>query len=520
MDSRLLVSSSAKHYPEYLLADRNQVEGNIIGCLAKDIGLLDDFKGTKQDFHTKQGRFFFEVLRLLREKGINRLDEISLMTLLNQKAQDKLESYGGLGSLERLAKHINTENWDAYVSNFTKANLFLKLYDYGFNLKQKIMVQGEMVEPYALLSRMPPEEIVDFYTIQLSEAMGEYSNDVLQDEYVKIDDSFIAELEAGKEKGIPFDSAGIDITGNNMRVFPYLSNSILGFKRGTFSMLGAYSSVGKSSWWVSVIMALLDKGCKVLMISNEMDINMFKKQVVAFLLYKYLRYYNLTKKKMSEGNITDEDKKAIHDVMAYMDEKMISENFKFIRLPDSNFEVVKKKIRDNVLLYDFDTVIYDTFKMDYATDRNMKEYAALIKDSRDLDVMAKKYDITMLASIQLSMHTNNQLYLTASCLSQSKQIVEILENLLLMRNMLPEEMDTEDALYCHPFRKVKNDYGEWIEEPLELDQGKNYKILFLNKCRNGANSDSTGTQLLYEFVGDFGIFKEIGYTRVRHKTLK
>lgn len=164
-------------------------------------------------------------------------------------------------------------------------------------------------------------------------------------------------------------------------------------------------------------------------------------------------------------------------------------------------------------------MIYDTFKMDYSTSTNMKEYAKLIKDSRDLDVLAKKYNIVMLASIQLSMNTINQLYLTSNCLSQSKQIVEVLENLLLMRNLLPEEMDPTDALYCNPFKYVQNEEGSWEEEAIELDASKNYKVLFINKARNGANSDSTGTQLLYDFQGEFGLFNEIGYTRVRHKTI-
>lgn len=282
-------------------------------------------------------------------------------------------------------------------------------------------------------------------------------------------------------------------------------------------MLGAYSSVGKSSWWVSVIMSLLTKGHKVLMVSNEMPIEMFKKQCLSFILCKYLFYYRCSKKKMTEGNFTEEDKEMIRAAMDYMNQ--FDHCFKFIRLQDSNFELVKKKIRNNVLINDFDVVIYDTFKMDYSTSTNMKEYAKLIKDSRDLDVLAKKYNIVMLASIQLSMNTINQLYLTSNCLSQSKQIVEVLENLLLMRNLLPEEMDPTDALYCNPFKYVQNEEGSWEEEAIELDASKNYKVLFINKARNGANSDSTGTQLLYDFQGEFGLFNEIGYTRVRHKTI-
>lgn len=515
--SRYYCKGICDHYPDYLIEDRLSIEGNVIGCLAKDVLVFDDFKATANDFVTLQGRFFFSLIKHLRSKGINQLDEVSVMTVAGNKAIEKLDSYGGYNALEKLANYVSMDNWEAYLKAFTKSNLFMKLYDNGFNLDKKINIGGEMLAPYPVLSKMPPDEVIDFYMSILSESLGEYSMDVLEDEFITLDDDFIDEMEQGKELGTMFDDAGTDIYGNKMRVFPNLSKNILGFKRGTFSMLGAYTSVGKSSWWVSVIMSLLSKGNKVLVISNEMASAMFKKQCLSFILCKYLQYYRCSKKKMSEGNFSAEDKEMIGEAKAFMDQ--YRGKFKFIRVSDSNFELVKKKIRENILINDFDTIVYDTFKMDYSDNSNMKEYAKLIKDSRDLDNIAKKYNVTMLASIQLSMHTINQLYLTSNCLSQSKQISEVLENLLLMRNMLPEEMDSTDALYCNPFRYKQESDGGWTEETIELDPNKNYKILFVNKARNGANSDSTGTQILYEFKGEFGLFEEIGYTRVRHKTL-
>ena len=56
-----------------------------------------------------------------------------------------------------------------------------------------------------------------------------------------------------------------------------------------------------------------------------------------------------------------------------------------------------------------------------------------------IDNFKKQYNIIMLYTIQLTMSTNNRLWIDSSCLSQSKQIVEILENLFLIRNMELEE---------------------------------------------------------------------------------
>lgn len=191
------------------------------------------------------------------------------MTVAGTKVIERLNNYGGYSSLEKLAQFVSTDNWDAYVQAFTRSNLFLRLYDQGFNLEKKIKVNGELIAPYSLLSKLDPEEIVDFYTAQLSESLGDYSTDVMEDEFLTLDESFIEQMEEGREIGVMFDQAGQDINGNTMKVFPVLARSIMGFKRGTLSMLGAYSSVGKSSWWVSVIMSLLTKGHKVLMVSMK-----------------------------------------------------------------------------------------------------------------------------------------------------------------------------------------------------------------------------------------------------------
>lgn len=58
MDLKYYCKGVCDHYPEYLIEDRLSIEGNIIGCLAKDLLIFDDFKATGNDFVTVQGRFF------------------------------------------------------------------------------------------------------------------------------------------------------------------------------------------------------------------------------------------------------------------------------------------------------------------------------------------------------------------------------------------------------------------------------------------------------------------------------
>ena len=42
-------------------------------------------------------------------------------------------------------------------------------------------------------------------------------------------------------------------------------------------MMGGFSSAGKSTWWITVLMALLYYDRKILIISNEENIKKFKR---------------------------------------------------------------------------------------------------------------------------------------------------------------------------------------------------------------------------------------------------
>ena len=126
----------------------------------------------------------------------------------------------------------------------------------------------------------------------------------------------------------------------------------------------------------------------------------------------------------------------------------------------------QKKIRENVLRYGYDCVLYDTFKIQESDFEGTRQDLSLVRDSRELDKIAKKYNIIMLASVQLAERLKGKLFLDSSVLSNSKQIKEILENLFLMRTVYDEELDEKNKFYCRPFR-LKKVNDKWIEEEEE-----------------------------------------------------
>lgn len=501
-----------------MLKGRIETEGNVISCFFKDMLLIDDTTFEQKDFVTADGLFYFSMLNQLRNKGFYSLDEVTILSNLSQDAIDKYEDMGGWDSIQHQIDIINTQNFDTYIDILYRENILLHMHSDGFNLLKEIDVNGKKVIPLKLFRKMTAEEVTDWYDARISSYGTGYSSKVLEEEEIDFDDEFIESCQEGEENGVPFDIAGYDINGEEINCFPFLSRQIMGLLEGTFTMMGGFSSVGKSSWWVTVLMSLLYYDRKILIISNEESVKKFKVKFMIWLLGKRNRYFKLTKKKMTSGDINAESRDQLTQVQKFWRENYKG-RVKFISINDADMRVVKKKIRENVLRYGYDCVLYDTFKIQESDFEGTRQDLSLVRDSRELDKIAKKYNIIMLASVQLAERLKGKLFLDSSVLSNSKQIKEILENLFLMRTVYDEELDEKNKFYCRPFR-LKKVNDKWIEEEYAPDRNAVYRALFVEKTRNGNNSSDTGVAYLLKFDGDHCIFREVAQARFKHGEIK
>ena len=161
----------------------------------------------------------------------------------------------------------------------------------------------------------------------------------------------------------------------------------------------------------------------------------------------------------------------------------------------------------------------------YGEDLGNTQTAALLHDilknisEQETYKLAKKYNLIMLASVQLAEYMKGRLFLDASCLSNAKQIKEILENLFLMRTVYAEELDEKSKYYCHPFR-LKKVNDKWIEEEYKPDPNAVWRALFVEKCRSGANSSDNGVAYLLRYDGDHCIFREVAQARFKHGEIR
>ena len=480
--------------------------------------LLDDLDLKKEDFITNDGRFYFGMLTQLRKKGFYSLDEITILSNMNDEVIERYEACGGWESIQHQIDIINDKNFDTYIDILYRENIMLHMVDDGIDLLHAVDVNGKKVVLLKLFRKMDADSVQDWWDARITSYGTGYSSKVLEEEEIDFDDEFIDNCKEGLENGVPFDIAGYDINGEEMNCFPFLSRQINGILEGTTTMMGGYSSAGKSTWWITVLMSLLHYDRKILIISNEENIKKFKIKFMVWLLGKRNRYFKLTKKKMTSGDISTESRKQLTDVQKYWRENYKG-RVKFIAIADADMSLVKKKIRENVLRYGYDTVLYDTFKIQGGDISSARQDLSLVRDSRELDKLAKKYNIIMLASVQLAEYTKGKLFLDASILSNAKQIKEQLENLFLMRTVYTEELDEKSKYYCHPFR-LKKVNDKWIEEEYKPDTSAVWRMVFTEKCRTGANSSDTGCAYLLKYDGDHCIFRETCQCRPKHGEIK
>lgn len=497
---------------------RVETEGNVVSCFFKDMLLLDEVALEQKDFVTSDGLFYFSLLKQLRSKGFYSLDEVTILSNMSEDVIERYDACGGWETIQHQIDIINEKNFDTYIDILYRENILLHMHRDGFNLLKEIDTNGKSIVPLTMFRKMSAEEVTDWYEARLSSYGTGYSSKIIEEEEIDFDDEFIENCQEGLENGVPFDIAGYDVNGEEMNCFPFLSRQVNGLLEGTLTMMGGYSSTGKSTWWVTVIMALLNYDRKILIISNEESVKKFKIKFMVWLLGKRNRYFKLTKKKMMSGDLTEEDKKQLASVQKYWRENYKG-RVKFIAIADANMSTVKKKIRENVLRYGYDTVLYDTFKLDFDSAGNTRQDLSLIKDSRELDALCKKYNIIGLASLQLAINTIGKLFLDSSVLSNSKQIKEVLEGLYLMRNVYDEELDPKSKYYCKPFR-LKKVNDKWIEEEYQPDRNAVWRMIFPDKTRSGANSSDTGVAYLLKFSGDHAIFREVAQCRPRHGEIR
>jgi energy-coupling factor transporter ATP-binding protein EcfA2 len=278
------------------------------------------------------------------------------------------------------------------------------------------------------------------------------------------------------------------------------------------------SGAGKSTYMVTVCMSLIAKGEKIILVSNESQISDVRIQFLVWVLTRCLDYWKISKKKLTSGNLTEEDKAKIKEARQWW-KKNYAKSVKIVTLSDADARLTCQIIKRHILRDGCTTFLVDTFKL--TTDGSSSDafWMSLIKDTRDLTSLAMKYNVIGLMTVQLALNSLNRCWIDASCLSHSRAIKETLSNLIMFRKITDAELDPNSPYFIHPFRSKQRADGSWYEEPYQPDRSKIWRCFFIDKSRRGADSNDTGIAYLVRYDGDFCTFYETAKCRPTHKLI-
>lgn len=496
-----------------ILRNRGNVEGLLVGTLLKDLTLFADVKLKESDFMIDKTKFFYSLGKTLCGK-YTELDEVSVASYIeaNSTLKSKYLELGGWNSLNGAISIGNVKNFEKYYDDLQKSNLIVSLYDKGFSVCNKVTVGGKEVIPFELFNEMNTEQVHGFYELLLNESSIESIGGV-KVENLFLDENDIEDFKSGNNSGTPYnvicrweDEQKRERYVEASKELSRLTNGVTD-SNGVF-FVGAYSGTGKTTFTlVNVAMGLVESGSKCIIISNEQQSKYYKLILVSWVCQNVFNQYKITRKKIEKWSLTEEEEEYVYKANKFLKDR-IYDNLVFVNLDVCDVDKVMKVAKKLNLAYGFDTLIYETMKVEDAKSSNT--VGEMVDVSRRLDLFGKQMKMKIICPIQCATYSENKTsYLTSSVLATSKQIKEVANVMLLIRKVMPEELEKDNKMFMKPYKLEKNAINKkWERKYIEeFDLTKQYRLIFVDKNREGDDQ----LVLLYEFNGRSGTFTEIGY---------
>lgn len=460
--------------PKELLEKREVIECNFIFSLYKDMALLNDYNNVVngEDIITEDGQFYYGILRGMQKAGFTVADNISIYTFLEDKKtlKDGWENRGGSKTLKEITDLLSISNIDAYYDELTKNNLLIRLNAAGFPI----------VENLDKFKQMSAEEVYSYYDYQLSNiAVGKIEK--LHPEDLTTDyDRYIDEWDKGASIGFKIGSG-------------MLNYQLLGVHKKNMLLHLAGIGQGKTSsaiaWYILPAIEKQD----VCIIANEQSVSEWRQMILATVLFsKFGKVEGFSRHKMMTGNFTEEQKQKMREAAEWLEKqpgKII-----FIETQDYSIGNVKK-IMSRYRALGCEYFICDTLKpMDDSSEKSWGEFSEVAKA---LFLQAKRLDVAVVATCQLSPEAMSRRYLDLTCIAKAKAIAETATQVVMFRPLTREEKEKTKAFT----------YEGKIKRIIDLDPDKDYIMVFTPKNRFG----QVTPQIIMERNLNFNTYKDIGW---------
>lgn len=474
-----------------LFGNRMYLEGNVVYSMFKKCELFDDYPLKDNDFKTTEGRFLFNLGKIISNKGIDKIDKtvIDMELSVRPELKSEVEEYGGSIAIIKQMNIVNENNIETYYDELLKSNYLVELHKKGFD-----------VERYA-------DKLVDKSYDDLCEFM-EYiftSNDYNNGRLGKgvkttllefTDDIFDDILNGEMYETVSFGD-----------YCPLLNHEINGLVTGTTTILAAPSNHGKSTYMLSsIIYPIIKQGEEVLLISNEMTYRQYLYMLIPIVLVREFKYFGLTRMKMRDQNFNEDDLAALKKAKDFINTEL-RHAIKFVEFDSGEIAIVKKSMKLWSKL-GVKVAVYDNMKAEKSDDA--KAWAKIIENGKELTFHAGDCGMNLLLPYQITQSSEDKHLLSRADLAEGKAICTIVSVLLIFRKVKRDEFDG-GKYELKPYKFVKSEAtGKWEKQSIPFGKeqmDKKFIVLTIDKNRFG----ETDKSLLYQFDAQHAVYREIGW---------
>ena len=473
--------------PEQLISNRGAIECNFVFSLWKDPLLYEDYRpliNCERDLISEDGKFYFQILNGIKSLGYEVADHMAVTSyLIDRKAiKTEFDKRGGYETVLEILQTIRPDNIDGYYDELIKSNMLIQLHQSGFNVLDKLQYYQ------SLTSTEVYDELESFLDNTCTSKLDKLQAENLSEDY----DKYIDQWDAGHMKGSPVG-------------FPLIEQRLMGVHKKNLLLHMAHIGNGKTtSAILFYILPSIRNGEDVCIIANEQDVSEFRQMILSTVVCNVLGCRTINRSKFLEGGFNKEQRQQMHNAQEWLENQ--PGKIYMVETRDYSIGTVKKIVKKfskrNCQLF-----IFDTLKP--TVESSEKAWAEFSEVAKQLFLLAKKCDVAIIATAQLSSDSMSRRYLDLSCVGKSRAIAETATQVVMFRSVTRSEIENQKIKAFVSKRTEDGEY-ERKDSNIELDPDKDYIVLFTPKNRFG----SIGPPIIYERNMDYNLLIEIGFTNV------
>lgn len=480
MSKELTPEQKAKsEFRKMLTNAKKSAESYVVLSIYKNTELYFDSNLKIDDIDDPVWKMYFGVAENLIKKGKQVLDEIviGLRVEENEALKKMYESASGYQTIEEGKKFVQEENFESYLVDIKKFNALIRLHDLGFPIMEKF--DTYKVVPVADI-QATLESVLDsvFADVEVSEKVEDLSENLWQ--------------------------TVLDANEGLMRGFPYYSSMLTEFVNGqalgNLTMLSANSGMGKTYLTLSQILpSMIEYDEKLMILANEEDSVKWRKEIIVWAVNNVIKK-DFMKHRFNQGGFTNEELDILKQGVEWLESEMEKGNITFMNFNSFSMNKAIKTIKKQSSVNGIKYFVLDTLKLD-SDEINLNTQAWLQLQQG----MVKLYDLIKPSNRNLHVWVTYQLgksammsrYLSQNSLGMSKNVVDVVSTLLLVRKALDSEKEGGKNEV-----EVKMKNGAKVK----MKKDKEYFIMFIGKNRAG----QTTRQLVFEVDMGRNIMTDFG----------